>query len=128
MTAAAPSSVRKAAASATLELPFRIPAKEWFSLGEAATLCGMRETFMEKLFDTATEKGEGAIFGHRHNAGAGARMTKRIPRVFVIAYMLRTATYDNDAVVDCLIAGLRQCSPDQQRRVHSTLGLFLEKP
>lgn len=121
-------SVRQAAARATLELPFRVPAREWFSLAQAAALCGMSETFMEKLFDTAAEKGEGEIFGHRHNAGAGERMTKRIPRVFVVSYLVKTATYDNDALVDCLIGALRQCSPEQQRRVHTTLGLFLEPP
>jgi len=128
MSAAAPVSVRRAAEKATLELPFKIPAKEWFSLGEAAALCGMGETFMEKLFDSAAEHGRGEIFGHRHNAGAGARMTKRIPRIFVVAYMLKTATYDNDALVDCVTAALRTCSREQQRRVHSALGLFLDKP
>jgi hypothetical protein len=127
MSPAAPVSTRRAAAQATLELPFRIPAKEWFSLGEAAALCGMGESFMEKLFDAAAEKGEGEIFGHRHNAGAGARMTKRIPRLFLVAYLLKTATYDNDALVDCLIGSLRHCSRDQQHRIHSALGLFLEK-
>lgn len=124
---ASPASVRKAAAHATLELPFRIPAKEWFSLSEAAALCGMGETFMEKLFDAAAEEKKGEIFGHRHNAGAGARMTKRIPRLFVVAYLVKTATYDNDALVDCLIAAVRHCSPEQKRRIHSALGLYLEK-
>lgn len=126
MTLAAP--VRHAAAKATLELPFSIPAKEWFSLAEAAGLCGMGETFMEKLFDAADENGKGEIFGHKHNAGTGARNTKRIPRVFVVAYMIKTATYDNDALVDCLVACLRNCSREQKRRVHAALGLFLEKP
>ncbi|HEX2860704.1 MAG TPA: hypothetical protein VHN79_03650 [Lacunisphaera sp.] len=119
--------VRKAAAKATLDLPFHIPAKEWFTLGEAAALCGMGESFMEKLFDAAAENGRGEIFGHRHNAGLGARMTKRVPRLFLVAYMVKTATYDNDALVDCVIASLRHCSREQQHRVHSALGLFLER-
>lgn len=127
MSAAPPASVRHAAARATLELPFRVPAKEWFSLGEAAAICGMSETFMEKLFDAAEEHGKGEMFGHKHNAGAGARMTKRIPRLFVVAYLVRTATYDNDTLVDCLTAALRHCSREQQRRLHAALGLFLEK-
>jgi hypothetical protein len=111
----------RAAARATLELPFRIPAKEMFSLREAAAVLGASESFCEKLFDAGRE-----LSGHEYNAGAGLRMTKRIPRAWLVAYMLRTAKYDNDALVDALVAALRSCSREQKRRVHAALGLFLE--
>ena len=110
------------AREALLELPFPIPAKGMFSLREAADVLGVSESFVEKLYDAGRE-----LSGHEHNAGAGLRMTKRIPRVWLVAYMVRTARYDNEALVNALIAALRSCSRDQQRRVHAALGLFLER-
>jgi hypothetical protein len=107
--------------SAPLELPFRVPAKGMFSLREAAAVMGMSESFTEKLYDAGRE-----LSGHEHNAGAGLRVTKRIPRVWLVAYMLRTARYENTTLVDALIAALHSCSREQQRRVHAALGLFLE--
>ncbi len=126
MAAAAPASVRKAAEKSTLELPFQIPAKEWFSVREAAAVCGMGETFMESLFDAARDQKKGEVFGHEHNAGNGARMTKRIPRVFIVAYLIKTATYDNEALVDCLLSSLKCCSRAQQARVYHSLGRWLQ--
>lgn len=124
---ALPATVRRAAERSTLELPVRIPAKDWFSLAEAAALCGMGESYMEKLFDAAEAEGRGQIFGHKHNAGTGARHTKRIPRLFLVAYLLRTATYDNDGLVDCLLGSLRHLSRAQMQRVHAGLTLYLDR-
>jgi hypothetical protein len=118
MPLAAP--VRTAAARSTLELPFNVPAKDWFPLREAASICGMSETFMEQLFD-AGEK----ISGHKHNARDGRRWTKRIPRVWLVSYLVRTAEYDDPALVDALVGCLRFCSREQQKRVHASLGQFL---
>jgi hypothetical protein len=115
-----PAAPSRAAARATLELPFRIPAKEMFSLKEAAAVLGTSESFAEKLFDAGRE-----LSGHEYNAGAGLRMTKRIPRAWLVAYMLRTAKYDNDALVDALVAALRSCGLEQQRRVQTALDRFL---
>jgi hypothetical protein len=108
---------------APLELPFGIPTKGMFSLREAAAVLGMSESFVEKLYDAGRE-----LSGHEHNAGDGLRVTKRIPRVWLVAYMVRTARYDNETLVDALLAALRLCSREQQRRVHAALGLFLESP
>lgn len=126
MGATATASVRRAAEKSTLELPFRIPAKEWFSLREAASICGMGETFVETLFNAASDQRRGELFGHEHNAGKGARMTKRIPRIFLVAYLIKTATYDNDALVDCLVGCLQTCSRTQQARVYQSLGRWLQ--
>jgi hypothetical protein len=124
MSPAAP--IRHAAEKATLELPFSIPAKDWFSLREAAQICGMGERFMEELFDRSAEKGSGEIFGHRHNAGAGARMTKRIPRIFLIAYLVRTATYTDQALLDCLIGSWRHLPRESLLRLAAAARKFAE--
>lgn len=126
MTAAA-ASTRRAAEHATLELPFRVPAKEWFTIREVAALTGLSDTTVEAIFDKAKEEKRGELFGHEHNGGAGARMTKRIPRVFVVAYLVRTATYDTDALVDCLLGACRGLSREQMHRLHSGLGLYLDQ-
>lgn len=90
-----PASLRRSAERATLELPFRIPAKEWFTLREAAELMGLSESFVEKLYDGGSQ-----LAGHNHNAGAGVRMSKRVPRVWLVAYLTRTATYDDASLAD----------------------------
>jgi hypothetical protein len=105
-------STRRSAERATLELPFSVPAKEWFSLAEAATLSGMGQSYVEKKFDEGKE-----LSGHVHNGGKGERMTKRIPRVWLIAWMIRTAHYDDASLGDALIACLRHLAPDVLRRV-----------
>src|SRR5688572_23847359 len=102
MAATLSATVRSSAAKATLELPFRIPAKEWFSLREVAALSGMSESYVEKKFD------EGKILsGHVHNGGSGARETKRIPRVWFIAFMLNTAGYDDVSLGHALLSCLK---------------------
>jgi hypothetical protein len=118
MPLAAP--VRAAAARSTLELPFHIPAKDWFSLREAAVITGMSETFVEQLFD-AGEK----LSGHKHNAGDGRRWSKRIPRVWLVSYLVRTSEYDDPALIDALVGCLRNIGNEQKRRVHAALGQFL---
>lgn len=93
--------VRHAAARATLALPFRVPPQEWFSIREAAAAAGMKETFIEELFDAGVQ-----LSGHTHNGGAGKRRTKRIPRVWLVAYLIRTADYTDESLADALITCL----------------------
>lgn len=81
-------------------MPFRIPAKEWFGPREAGEVLGLSERTIEELYD------RGAISGHRHNAGEGKRMTKRIPRAWLVAYALRTADYDDESLAEALLATL----------------------
>jgi hypothetical protein len=99
-------SQQRAAAEATLHLPFTIPAKEWFTPAEAARLLGLSERFIEKLYDEGTQ-----LAGHSHNGGDGLRMTKRIPRVWLVAYAVKTATYDDASLADALITCLPRLSP-----------------
>lgn len=96
----------RAAAEATLHLPFSIPAKEWFTPAEAARLLGLSERFIEKLYDDGYQ-----LAGHSHNGGAGLRMTKKIPRVWIVTYAVKTATYDDASLTDALIACLPGLSP-----------------
>ncbi len=101
MSATLSARIRRSAARATLELPFSVPAKEMFSLREAARIMELSESFVEKLYDQGNQ-----LSGHSHNAGNGQRMTKRIPRVWLVAYMIRTAHYDDSSLGDALIACL----------------------
>lgn len=106
MPASLPVQIRRSAERSTLELPFRIPAKEWFSLAEAGALMGLSDSYVEKLYDAGRQ-----LSGHSHNAGTGQRMTKRIPRVWLVAYLTRTAGYDDASLDDALIA----CLPHRPR-------------
>jgi hypothetical protein len=61
------------------------------------------------------------LSGHVHNGGRGARLTKRIPRVWVAAYIVSTARYDVDTLIDAFIGAARQFSPELQRRIGAEL-------
>ncbi len=97
-------STRKAAAEATLELPFRIPAQEWFTLRQAGAVLGLAESTVEKLYD------RGLLTGHSHNAGKGERDHKRVLRASLLAYALRTADYDDASLDQAFLAALRPLS------------------
>lgn len=105
MPATLPAPVRLSAAKATLELPFRIPAKEWFSLREVGVISGMSESYVEKKFDEHTD-----LSGHVHNGGSGIRETKRVPRVWLISFLISTARYDDPSLGDALISCLKYLS------------------
>ena len=124
MPATLPAPIRRTAARATLELPFAIPAKDMFSLREAARIMDLSESFVEKLFDQG-----GQLSGHAHNAGNGQRMTKRIPRVWLVAYMIKTAHYDDASLGDALIACLGKLPAATLLRIAaSATRLASEKP
>lgn len=89
----------------TLHLPFAIPAKEWFGPAEAGRVLGLSERTVENLYE------KGHLSGHRHNAAAGKRDTKRIPRTWIIAYMVRTADYDDAALLEAFAACAPRLSP-----------------
>lgn len=102
-----PSSIqlRKAAERDTLTLPFRVPPKEWFTLRESGAVLGLAESTAEKLYD------QGALTGHSHNAGKGLRDHKRVLRISLIAYAIRTADYTDESLADALVACLRHLPP-----------------
>lgn len=96
--------VRRSAAEATLALPFRIPLREWFTLRQAGEALGLSESTVEKLYDA------GKLTGHSHNAGRGEREHKRILRLAVVAYAMRTADYDDghiEGLVDDFVGCMR---------------------
>jgi len=93
-------------ADQSLHLPFAIPAKEWFSPREAALVLGLSERFIEKIYDEGRQ-----LSGHSHNGATGARMTKRIPRIWILSYLLRTAEYDDASLIDALCISAPRLSP-----------------
>ena len=103
--------VRKAAARATLTLPFRVPPQDWFTLRQAGAVLGLSESMAEKLYDG------GQLTGHSHNAGRGLRDHKRVLRTSLIAYAIKTADYDDDSLTDALTACLPNLSPETLLRV-----------
>lgn len=110
-----PPNLRKYAAEQTLELPFRIPAQEWFTLRQAGQALGLSETTIEKLYD------RGELTGHSHNAGAGERLHKRVLRSTLIAYALRTADYDDASLDQALVSSLTALSPERLLRIADQL-------
>jgi hypothetical protein len=92
--------MRLAAAKATLELPFRIPNKEWFTLREAGAVLGLSESTAEVLYD------RGELTGHSHNAATGQRKAKRVLRCALVAYAIRTADYTDESLTDALLGCL----------------------
>lgn len=94
------------------ELPFELGFREWHSPRSVGEVIGMSEGFVEKLFDEGRQ-----LSGHVHNAGRGVRETKRIPRVWVAAYLMRTARYDLDTLVQAITAGFRRLSTPLLRRI-----------
>jgi hypothetical protein len=97
---ALPAVIRRAAERATLELPFRIPHKEWFTLREAAMVLGLSESTAEVLYD------RGELTGHSHNAATGQRNARRVLRVALVAYAIRTADYTDESLTDALLGCL----------------------
>jgi hypothetical protein len=110
-------SIKRAAERSTMELPFHIPPKEWFTIKEVAQLTGMSETFIEEVFDKSDFDGKGPLGGHKHNAGTGQRKSKRIPRINVVAYLVTTANYEIDGIVDEQIRTLQHLSEMPLRRI-----------
>lgn len=99
MPVAAP--VRHAAARATLTLPFRVPTKEAITIAELAGFTGMGATFIEEQFDAGKN-----LSGYRFNGGEGKRHSKRIPRAWAVAFIVKHADWDDEtleaAYVDAL--------------------------
>ncbi len=103
MTAKLSAPVRQAAAKATLQFDWLVPHKPSFSFREVCGITGLSDSFIEKLFDAGRE-----LSGHEYNGGRGERMTKRVPRAFVIALLIKSARYDADTKRDALVSCLRE--------------------
>lgn len=113
-------SIRKRAEQATLELPFPFPEKEWFSLRSAGAVLGICESVAEKLYD------QGQLTGHSHNAGSGQRMHKRVLRVSLLAYAIRTKDYDDDSIGQALIGCLHRLPVETLHQLTEAAALLIE--
>lgn len=118
MTVGAP--VRKAAARATLTLPFSVPPQNTFLVRELAALCGMKDTFIEEQFDAGKK-----LSGFGFNGGAGKRDSKRIPRAWAIAFLCEHARWEDDTLADAYCAALRHFSREQLLRVREAVNRAL---
>lgn len=128
MPATLTASVRREAAKATLTLPFRIPPnRNSLSIQETATALDMSTRFVEDLFDKADDDGKGDLAGHKHNGSSGARNTKRIPVIFVAAYLIKTATYSDESLLDCLISSIENLPAESLLRLASAARSSAEK-
>ena len=108
-------STRRAAAAATLHLPFRVPAKEMIPIKEVAAITGLSISAVEKLYEL------GQFTGHSHNGGSGLRDTKRILRVSFVAYMMRTADYTDEAIFESYIGCLHNLSEQQLAGIRTAI-------
>lgn len=77
--------IRQAAAEATLQFDWLLPAdRPMLRIAEIATATGMRSTFLEEWF---AEK------CHRYGADQRTRPAMRIPRAFAIELLVQSAKY-----------------------------------
>jgi len=95
-----------------LQFDWLLGDRQWWTLKAAAAVLGMGESFVEKLFDAGVQ-----LSGHEYNAGAGARMTKRIPRAFLVALLINTARYDASTRLEAFVSCRRHFTPDERRRI-----------
>ncbi len=76
-------------AARQLSFNYLLGNQEWFTIQETAKIIGMSVRFVENLFDEGEQ-----LSGHEHNGGNGHRNTKKIPRAWIEAYLVKTAAYD----------------------------------
>jgi hypothetical protein len=91
--------------------------RQWFRLGEVAQLIGMSEGFVEKLYDEGTQ-----LSGHEFNAGTGQRLTKRVPRAFVVALLIKSARYEAGAKLPAFLSCLREFTPEELSAIAAAAG------
>lgn len=78
------------------QIALNLPAKDWFSKADTARAIGMSVSFVEKIYD------EGRISGHAHHGGAGLKSVRRIPRAWLVAYLLNSAEYKSEDLAEAL--------------------------
>lgn len=105
-----PAPVRHAAEKATLNFDWIVPQKPMLRIREIAAATGMGETFIEDEFK-ASEK------FHAYNGGAGKRDSIRVPRLFVIELLVKSARYDAETKLDAALSILREFSGVELLRI-----------
>lgn len=83
-----PGSKHLRAAIAQESFDFIVPRKEWHTPEEVAGYIGMGQSFVYELIEA------GKLDAHGHNAGEDLKLRRRIHRVAIIAYLLKTANYE----------------------------------
>lgn len=105
-SAESPLKIARAAARATLTLPFQIPAKDWFSPREAAACIGMSKRWVEEQFALGKH-----LNGHVHKGGTLVRPTLRIPKVWIQTCLLLSSRYDDESFDDAVISIFKHRPP-----------------
>jgi GTPase involved in cell partitioning and DNA repair len=95
------------------QFDYLLPAgKQWWTLREVAALTRLAKSTVEKFYD------EGRLLsGQSYCAGAGLRFTKRVPRCFVITFLVKTAQYDAETRLQAFLSCLPEFSGDQLRQI-----------
>lgn len=109
------SNIRKAAERETLTLPFRVPPQETFTIAQLSALCGMKSTFVEEQFDAGK-----TLAGFEFCGGAGLRHSKRIPRAWAVAFLVRHATWTDESLTDAYVACLAHLPAEALLRIQQT--------
>jgi hypothetical protein len=92
MPAVASSPRKPAAPEPQLEFDWLLGERNFWSLAAAGSLLGLSDSFLERLWDDPQHRQH--LGGHSYNAGKGLRMTKRIPRAFLVRLLVTSANYD----------------------------------
>ncbi len=91
-----------------------------YRISEVAEIIGMSPRFVEERFD------EGDLYGHEHNGRAGKRMSKRIIRESLLAYLVRTANYDSEMRLDLARQVLDTFAGEDLRRLRDHISNRLQ--
>lgn len=117
--------VRKAAAESTLQFDWLLGDRQFFTFKSIAALTGMSDSFIEKLWDDAQHALH--LGGHGYNAGNGLKSSKRVPRVFVVRLLVKSATYNADQKLDAVASCFREFTRHELETLQWLLASELKK-
>lgn len=103
--------VRHAAARDTLQFDWLLGERQWWTFKAIESVTGLSDSFVEKLWDDAQH--DLHIAGHEYNAGKGQRMTKRVPRAFVVTLLVKSARYTASEKLDSYLSCLREFTREE---------------
>ena len=106
---------RSSISASQLQFDWLLGERQFWSLKSAAGLLGVSDSFLEKLWDA------GQISGHEFNAGRNLRMTKRIPRAFLVALLVATARYSGEAKLQAVISTFREFGVTDLRTMRAAI-------
>ncbi|KAF0093449.1 MAG: Uncharacterized protein E1N59_2850 [Puniceicoccaceae bacterium 5H] len=108
------------------QFDYLLPAgKEWFGVKEAAAILDLSPGFVRDAFDM------GKLCGHAHNGSAAKgreqRYERRIPREFLILYLIETANYDTGSAVQRHLEALRRRSLPELIQIQSGIRAIIQQ-